>query len=138
MKKILIGAILFSTSIFAYNLNIEVSKMKNYKGQILIALFDKSGSFPKPKVVLKKGTIAKIDNKKVFYTFKNVPKGVYAVSLVHDENSNEKMDTNFIGMPKEGYGASNNPKNRFSPPTFKQAKFNFTKTTDIKIFIDYL
>jgi uncharacterized protein (DUF2141 family) len=49
--------------------------------------------------------------------FTNVPEGVYAVSVFHDENMNQRLDKNFMGVPKEGYVASNNPKKRWDRPT---------------------
>jgi uncharacterized protein (DUF2141 family) len=55
--------------------------------------------------------------------FADLPAGFYAVSVFHDENMNEKLDKNFMGVPKEGYGASNNPKKKMGPPNFDEAKF---------------
>jgi len=46
--------------------------------------------------------------------FTDLHDGVYAVSVFHDENENQKLDKDFVGIPKEGYGASNNPKKRWS------------------------
>jgi uncharacterized protein (DUF2141 family) len=43
---------------------------------------------------------------------------------MHDSNSNQKLDTNWIGIPKEGYGFSNNAKATLGPPSFDQVKFN--------------
>jgi uncharacterized protein (DUF2141 family) len=60
--------------------------------------------------------------------FADLPDGVYAVSVFHDENMNEKLDKNFVGVPKEGYGASNNPKKRMGPPTFDETKFQLSGT----------
>ena len=54
---------------------------------------------------------------------KNVPDGTYAVSFVHDKNSNGKMDKNFMGIPKEDYGCSNNAKGFMGPPKWEDAKF---------------
>ena len=51
----------------------------------------------------------------------NVPVGTWAVLAYHDENGNKKLDTNFVGMPTEGYGFSNGAKARFGPPSFKDA-----------------
>jgi len=51
----------------------------------------------------------------------NVPSGTWAVLAYHDENGNKKLDTNFVGMPTEGYGFSNGAKARFGPPSFKDA-----------------
>lgn len=56
-------------------------------------------------------------------TFEDVPApGAFAVVILHDENGNGKMDTAF-GLPSEGYGASNNPKARFGPPRYNDARF---------------
>jgi uncharacterized protein (DUF2141 family) len=43
--------------------------------------------------------------------------------VLHDENANAKMDTTLIGLPKEGWGASLNPKPRMRAPRFEEAKF---------------
>ena len=55
--------------------------------------------------------------------FEKIPRGAYAVNLFHDENMNGKMDTNFLGMPLEGYGFSNNPGKRMSKPGFDETSF---------------
>jgi uncharacterized protein (DUF2141 family) len=60
-------------------------------------------------------------------TFRDLPYGTYAVAVLHDENGNGKMDKNFMGIPKEGYGASNNPRKRMGPPGFDEAKFSVTQ-----------
>jgi uncharacterized protein (DUF2141 family) len=61
----------------------------------------------------------------VTYTFKNVPPGTYGVGVYQDENDNGKLDTNFLGIPKEGYGFSNNLK-LMRKPTFEEAHFDVT------------
>ena len=53
-----------------------------------------------------------------------VPDGEYAIAAVLDTNANNKMDKNFIGIPKEQYGFSNNAMGRMSAPSFDQAKFS--------------
>ena len=45
--------------------------------------------------------------------------------MSHDENSNGKLDRNFVGMPKEGVGASNDAKGSFGPPKFADARFSY-------------
>ena len=52
-----------------------------------------------------------------------LPHGEYAISLFVDSNGNKKIDKNFLGIPKEQYGFSNNVMGRMSAPTFNQAKF---------------
>ena len=55
--------------------------------------------------------------------FDNVPPGVYAMAVVHDTNGNGRADTNFLGIPTEGVGVSNNVMPRMSTPTFDANKF---------------
>ena len=56
-------------------------------------------------------------------TFEGVPFGTYALKVFHDENDNGKLDTNFVGMPKEAFGFSNDAMGRFGPPDFDAASF---------------
>lgn len=53
----------------------------------------------------------------------NVPEGIYAIALFIDANKNMKIDKNFLGIPKEQYGFSNNAMGNLSGPSFEQAKF---------------
>jgi uncharacterized protein (DUF2141 family) len=55
--------------------------------------------------------------------FENLPHGVYSVFVFQDENMNGQMDFNEMGIPVEGYGASNNPEKRMGPPDPEEAKF---------------
>ncbi|GAA0658294.1 uncharacterized protein (DUF2141 family) [Sphingomonas insulae] len=57
--------------------------------------------------------------------FEGLPLGNYAVAVIHDENSNAKLDT-FAGVPREGFGFSRNPVIRFGPPRFAAARFTVT------------
>lgn len=60
--------------------------------------------------------------------------GKYAVRFYHDENGNQKMDTNLMGIPTEGYGFSNNKTGVMgTPPPFKEMLFDASKDTAINI-----
>lgn len=65
---------------------------------------------------------SKISENWVIYTFEGLKAGIYAISIFHDENDNGKLDTNFIGIPTEPYGFSNNAKGMFGPPDFKDCQ----------------
>jgi uncharacterized protein (DUF2141 family) len=54
--------------------------------------------------------------------FSAVPAGRYALSIIHDENANARLDT-FMGIPKEGVGFSRNPRLSFGPPSFRSVEF---------------
>ena len=55
--------------------------------------------------------------------FQNVPFGTYAIKVFYDENDNSELDTNFIGIPTEKYGFSNNARSKLGLPDFEKVKF---------------
>jgi uncharacterized protein (DUF2141 family) len=67
----------------------------------------------------------------------DVPPGVYAVAVHHDANANGKMDANFVGIPKEGYGVSNDVRARFRPPRFSEAQVRVTQDTTLVVHLSY-
>ena len=62
-----------------------------------------------------------------------IPDGIYAIGIFVDTNNNNKMDRNFLGIPKEQYGFSNNAKGSFGPPSFKDASFEITGALSLSI-----
>ena len=113
-----------------FNLTVNISGLNSSDGNLLVGIYNKKESFLKKPI---KSTIVKIENKKALVLFRNLPKGIYAVSFVHDENDNKKMDTNFIGIPKEDYGCSNNAIGFMGPPKYKDAKFVLEEDKTIEI-----
>ncbi len=105
------------------DLLITVEGLKNQKGQIGILLFNKKEGFPSNKEMALKEILLPIEGNTLQYSFKNLPFGDYAVTVMHDENKNKKLDTNLLGIPKEGNGVSNNVVNKLGPPKFKKALF---------------
>lgn len=120
------------------SLNITIANLKSDKGKCLIYLYKSEEGFPdKPQAAFKK-IVNEIKSGKSYTQINDIPHGVYAVAVVHDENDNGKMETNFIGIPKEGIGVSNNVKGSFGPPKFKDAKFNHESAgSTINITISY-
>jgi len=59
----------------------------------------------------------------VTVAFDNLAPGTYAVGAFHDENGNDHLDTNFLGLPVEGYALSNGVRAVMAKPTFQQAAF---------------
>ncbi len=113
-----------------YSLTITIVDFKNNNGKVWVALFNSKKDYLKKEL---KGASNTIENKKSSVTFTDLPKGVYAVSTFHDENSNDNLDTNGIGIPKEDYGFSNNRNATFGPPSYKRASFKLNKNTSITI-----
>ena len=112
-------------------LTVEISGLKNGKGTVRAALFGDAKGFPSDwsGVVQKQDATVSADGATAVAVFKDVAPGKYAVSVIHDENGNGKLDKNFIGKPTEGYGASNNPKKRMGAPPFEEAVFTYDATT---------
>ena len=138
----IIGIILMAVTTLTFgsnskgNIVVHMDNFRNNKGEVRVSLFSSKEGFPdKPKKAFK--TISsKIKNKKSKVTFINIPFGVYAIGILHDENSNLEMDYYWLHIPKEEYGASNNATGRFGPPDFKDAKFELNSTSinvDIKV-----
>jgi uncharacterized protein (DUF2141 family) len=103
-------------------LDIAITGLRNLKGNILICVTANASAFPdcSKDPESKKAVVAANASAHVF--FKGIKEGVYAVSLVHDENANGKLDTKAM-IPGEGFGFSRNPAILFGPPSFKSARF---------------
>lgn len=121
-------------------LTVNIEGLRNNKGQLLITIYNSKEGFPmNPDKALLKKELKITDKKDVKIILKDFDYGEYALSLFHDEDLNKKMSFNFIGIPKEGYGVSNNLKNKFSPPKYEEAKFVFNiENTEINISMNYI
>jgi len=111
-------------------LTVRVGGARNTKGKIGVTLFQDAQGFPDDtsKAIRQQSVEIDPNTMSAQVIFKDLPQGTVAVSVLHDENGNGKMDKNFVGIPKEGYGASNNPKKKRRAPTFDEAKFSLNNT----------
>lgn len=103
-------------------LTVVVSGLESDEGRVVIALLDSADSYENEDRAYR-DTRAQPSGGTASATFEGVEFGAYAVKVFHDENGNGKLDTNFIGIPKERFGFSNNVMGRFGPPDFEQARF---------------
>jgi uncharacterized protein (DUF2141 family) len=92
-------------------------------GRVSAGLYSSSDGWTKPGKQVAGTSTAINGSGQVDVVFEEVPPGTYALAIMHDANSNDKMDTNFIGIPKEGYTFSNNAFGRLGPPSFDDASF---------------
>jgi uncharacterized protein (DUF2141 family) len=105
-------------------LKLTVSNIKNAVGDIYIAVYADEATYMKDRFA---EAIAPIETEGTLDVEIKIPKGTYAITIFHDENGDAKLNTNFVGIPKEPFGFSNNPKMMFGPPNFKEASFDFTE-----------
>ncbi len=120
-----------------YKLTVNINGLHSDNGKVMVILFNHDDGYPvDPDKAVNKTSI-NIVNEKCTAVFDSLPKGEYAVACFHDENNNGKLDKNFLGMPSEGVGASNNAKGFLGPPKFKDAKFVVETNTTQNISIAY-
>lgn len=120
-------------------IHVEITGLRNDKGQVLCSLFSSATDFPKKTEKAVAHSTSVISDRRAVCEFSGVAPGTYAVSVFHDENSNGKLDTNFMGIPREGVGASNGAKGHLGPPKFDAAAFRFAGgRLELKITITYL
>jgi uncharacterized protein (DUF2141 family) len=113
----LMGAGLMSGAVTAATLVISVSNIKTDVGSMNFAVFDNKDAWLGDDVVVKRSLVVVDEmNDGVIVTEFELEPGDYAVSVHHDDNDNGKMDTNFIGIPKEPIGLSNGAVAKFGPP----------------------
>lgn len=129
------------TSVYAWcqtKLQVTVTDIKGQKGDIIVGIFDSDENFLKKPLDTR---LAKPSGDSVTVVFENVKPGRYAVSVMHDANKNKDLDKNKLGIPKEGFGFSNNVQGTMGPPSFERAQFDLTpeqKGLDIDIKMKYL
>jgi uncharacterized protein (DUF2141 family) len=109
--------VLSSLSLKSQNtLTIEIRNLKNNKGKVFLELRDGKDRFVQ-------GVTATISNNHCVITIKNLREGAYSFKFFHDENNNRELDTNWLGVPTEGFGFSNNVLGAFGPPAFEKTVF---------------
>jgi uncharacterized protein (DUF2141 family) len=136
------SASLLSTACHASGLTVTAGNLRSDTGQVLICVFSADGSDKAefPDCVKGHGVRyaqAPVSGGKAVFTFDGLKDGVYAVAIVHDENGNGKLDTNFLGIPAEGVGVSTNPR-VFGKPSFEQGQFSLKGNGAITIEAKYI
>jgi uncharacterized protein (DUF2141 family) len=124
--------VMISGSAAAYDLKVVIDGVSSSTGSVLIGLYDSDEHF---QVAIKASAKVGLLNDRArlvgismraiagmqSVVFTNLEPGRYAVIVIHDENDNGKLDTNFFGVPTEGFGFSNNAEGFLGPPSFKEA-----------------
>ena len=106
------------------SLEMEINNLQSNNGPLYIRILDENEN---PVIV---GT-SPVINYSAEISFDSISPGKYAIQFFHDENENQKMDFNLIGIPKEKFGSSNNVKPVLGPPKFEKMLFNLTKNKKI-------
>lgn len=122
------------SAVFAreYNLELTVNGVKEIKGDMSVALYDSGTHFPSNTNYVFAQKIPIVDS--VFkFTFTKIPAGNYAIAIYQDLDRNGELNKNWMGVPKEPYGFSNDVRKRMGPPDFEDAAFSLTSDSEITI-----
>jgi len=125
--------------VFAQNntstIDLTITNIRNNTGNIIISTYKNEADF-EDRIFYKKLYISKskIKNGTLKHKF-NLPPHIYGIAIVDDENSNKKIDGNFFGIPKEGFGFSNYYHTSLSLPKFPSFKFDLKNNTTLKVNI---
>ena len=95
------------------------------EGELRIAMFNSKDDYTKEPVY---AVVLPVGDKEMAWKVPDLPFGEYAIAVYHDKNTNGKLDTNFLGIPKEDYGFSNNARGKFGPASWEDAKFSVTES----------
>jgi uncharacterized protein (DUF2141 family) len=107
--------------------------LESSRGTLLAQLSNAAATFEGEGDAFRSAEVKVVEGQAVV-VFEDLPHGDYALKIFHDENDNQKLDTNFVGFPKEKFGFSNDAMGRFGPPSFDQARFRFEEpATTLKI-----
>lgn len=135
MKYLLILVLFFLCAVHSeanaqHKVTVVVPNVKSIKGQMMVCLIADKADYLKDCYQARK---TKITDQVSTSIFSDVPEGEYAISIFHDKNMDEELNTNFIGIPKEPYGFSNNPMAMFGPPSFEKCLFAVKEDMSITI-----
>lgn len=118
---VLSGMLLFlvtSAALSQGRLEVTIAGIKEVQGSVRVGLFQDPKNFPGKAV---EGKVVPVTRDSTVVAFEGLPPGTYALSVIHDKNDNGKLDTNIIGIPKEGFGFGNDAMGLFGPPSFEKA-----------------
>ncbi len=120
-------------------LTVVINGIHHQKGQICLRIFSSDQGFPFSDTSEVQSGCTQIKGSSLTKQFYGLKPGNYAVAVIDDQNGNHKLDRNFLGIPQEGFGISNNPIVSITTgaPKFRDSSFSVRKNTIIKIFMKY-
>ncbi len=136
LSGLLVCAIAGAVEAEAADLVVTVRQVRSAQGIIAISVFDSANTFlGYHREVIARDVVANEGEMPI--VFKDLPPGKYAVAAYHDENNSGDLDTNFLGIPTEGFGFSNGAKAFLGPPEFDAAAVPLETKTETKVELRY-
>ena len=138
IEKAVLSCILFfmvSVGFSQNKLTLEIGGVSSNNGNVCVALYQDEDSFLDFDKVFKVGSEKALKGE-MHMAIDDIPDGEYAVAIFHDENGNKKLDTNFMGIPKEAYAFSKGKVKMFGPPKFDECAFEIKNDIEIGIVFE--
>lgn len=120
-------------------IHVKILNIRNSTGTVACALFESPEGFPVEFLRFATNVmVIKIRDTQARCDFEDIPRGTYAIAVVHDENMNGKIDMNWLGIPTEGYGFSRDAKGLLGAPSFEAASWvHDGKAVELTIRLQY-
>ena len=142
VHKIVIAFVMLSCMAFAQaqktlsghiTLTVQVEGVNSQGGNIGVLIFNSTKGWPEDIHAALKDVVVPAHAGVVTVRIENLTPGTYAIAVGHDVNLNHKVDKNFLGVPKEQWGMSNNPRALLKPPSFATAQFDLKGDAEIRV-----
>ena len=130
MVFVLVSAVVFAQQ---NTLTVNITGINSIKGNVYVYLYTSEEGFPIKISKANSFKKAKVISNSVTVYLKNLKPGTYAVSVYQDIDTNGKINQNFLGIPKEPVGVSNNAEGFMGPPKYEDAKFYLDTSKSIEI-----
>jgi uncharacterized protein (DUF2141 family) len=126
-----IAAVVLSVRVQAADLRIHLVGLRNTQGSLRLSLYDSAETFLQADERLANVKIARIWSNPMLICFASLPPGTYAVTVHHDENNDGHINRNLLGLPREGYGFSNDAQGTLGPPSFAKAAVTLAQIDEV-------
>lgn len=135
MRYLFFIVLFFPFIAFSQNeIAVDVHGVPESKGKISVAVYNTEDGFLKFDKVFKCDSIA-AQKGVTHLAIKDLPEGEYALAVFYDENGNDKLDTNWLGIPKEKVGFSIGKMKPFGPPKYRECSFKVNQNVSMHIYL---
>lgn len=133
MRRLALCVLVMPVWLFSQNtISVKVHNVPSEDGKINVAVYDSDESFLKFDKVVKTGS-AEAHEGVVALKLEDMPAGEYALAVFHDENDNDELDTNWLGIPTEKVAFSKGKMKTFGPPKYRECVFKVNSDYEINI-----
>lgn len=133
MKYLFLNLLLMPLMMFSQNkLSVDVKGVKSNNGSVLVAVYDSSDSFLDSDKMYSGGS-SKAQQGNTLVIIEDLPDGEYALAIFHDEDGDDELDTNWIGIPKEPICFSIGKMKTFGPPKYSECSFKVDGNKEIQV-----